>query len=113
MKRKKRMKIEKEEQKKIRYVIFLSSGHLVFNEMSLAELRERLATLREDREREEEEKRSKIKREKEEKNETMFKTLKHISLHRDELLRNQMREREEKEEREKNHKKKVKEDESL
>ena len=50
--------------------------------MSLAELRERLATLREDQEKEEEEKRSKIKREKEEKNETMFKTLKHISLHR-------------------------------
>jgi len=90
-----------------------TAGHLVFNEMSLAELRERLATLREDQEREEEEKRSKIKRVKEEKNETMFKTLKHISLHRDELLRNQMKEREEKEKREKNQKKKVKEDESL
>merc|ERR1712096_273266 len=69
-----------------------TAGHLLFNEMSLAELRERLSLLREEQEREETERRNKIKKVKEEKNETIFKTLNKISIHREEIIKAQMRE---------------------
>merc|ERR1719466_248471 len=74
-----------------------TAGHLLFNEMSLAELRERLSLLREEQEREETERRNKIKKVKEEKNETIFKTLNKISIHREEIIKAQMREAAEKE----------------